>query len=249
MRTLGGWAIGLGLAVSVLGGDAMLGTFIYGSAEPTVAPSEARYAHLSFEFEQCGALVRTRWFDASHVLLASDELEAPDARLARYRLWRANIGQWTDIRRDGTSLSIERHDADADHNVQLTVGENIAAGPMLVLNAVRGRAQIESGSPLQVSYAVPEQLAAYDLNLSRMNSPPGSPGGIVVTAASWLIRPFMHPVEFYFDAHGDLTRMRGRVLPVMGSAAHPEPMEADTRVERTESHSCSLQPLAEVALK
>jgi hypothetical protein len=59
----------------------------------------------------------------------------------------------------------------------------------------------------------------------------------------------MHPVELYFDAGGALTRMRGRVLPVMGTAARPEPMEADTRVERTESRNCSVQPLAEVALK
>ena len=248
MRTLGGWVIGLALAVTVHAGDAVLGTFVYGSAEPTVAPSVARYAHLSFEFEHCGALVRTRWFDASHVLLAFDELQAPDARLARYRLWRPNIGQWTDMKREGTVLSIDRHDAGAVHSVRLTVGDNIAAGPMLVLDAVQERAQIEAGSPRQVSYAVPEQLAAYDLNLSRMNSPAGNPDGIVVTASSWMIRPFMHPVEFYFDAQGEITRMRGRVLPVMGTAARPEPMEADTRVERTESRSCSIQPLGDVAL-
>jgi hypothetical protein len=249
MRKLGSWALGLGLAASVHAGDAMVGTFIYGTAEPTVSPTETRYAHLSFEFEQCGALVRTRWFDASHVLLASDELQAPEARLERYRLWRANIGQWTDIKRQGASLTIERHDADAVHSVRLAVGENIAAGPMLVLAAVQWHARIESGNPQQLSYAVPEQLAAYDLNLSRMNSAAGGPGGIVVTASSWLIRPFMHPVELYFDAGGALTRMRGRVLPVMGTAARPEPMEADTRVERTESRNCSVQPLAEVALK
>jgi hypothetical protein len=247
MRTLGGWVIGLGLAITVHAGDAMVGTFVYGSAEPTVLPAEARYAHLSFEFEHCGAVVRTRWFDASHVLLAFDELQAPEARLARYRLWRPNIGQWTDMKRDGTSLSIERHEAGAVRTVQLTVSENIAAGPMLVLDAVNGRSQIESGNPVQVSYAVPEQMAAYDLNLSRMSAPVGAGGGIVVTASSWVIRPFMHPVEFYFDAQGALTRMRGRVLPVMGTAARPEPMEADTRVERTESHSCSIQPLDEVA--
>jgi hypothetical protein len=34
----------------------------------------------------------------------------------------------------------------------------------------------------------------------------------------------------------------------MGTAARPEPMEADTRVERTESRSCSIQPLGDVAL-
>jgi hypothetical protein len=249
MRKLCGWVLGLGLAVAAQAGDAMVGTFIYGSAEPTVSPSEARYAHLSFEFERCGALVRTRWFDASHVLLAADELQAPSERLTRYRLWRANIGQWTDMKREGTSLSIERHDAGAVHSVRLTVGEDVAAGPMLVLTAVQRHAQIESGIPLQVSYAVPEQLATYDLNLSRMISPAGTPGGILVTASSWLIRPFMHPVEFYFDARGELTRMRGRVLPVMGTAAHPEPMEADTRVERSESRTCSIQPLDEVALK
>jgi hypothetical protein len=248
MRTISGWVIGLGLAITAHAGDATIGTFAYGTAEPLAAPAEARYAHLSFEFEHCGAVVRTRWFDASHVLLAFDELQAPQSRLARYRLWRPNIGQWTDLKRDGTALSIERHEDGAVKSVRLTVNENIAAGPMLVLDAVQERTQIQSGNPLQISYAVPEQMAAYDLNLSRMEPAAGSGGGIVVTASSWLIRPFMHPVEFYFDAQGDLTRMRGRVLPLMGTAAKPVPMEADTRVERTESRSCSLQPQDELAL-
>jgi hypothetical protein len=249
MRTLGGWVIGLALAVTVHAGDATVGTFVYGSAEPTVSPAEARYAHLSFEFERCGAVVRTRWFDASHVLLAFDELQVPQARLARYRLWRPNIGQWADMKRDGTTLSIERHEGSAVRSVRLTVSEDVAAGPMLLLDAVDGRSQIESGNPVQVSYAVPEQMAAYDLNLSRMNAPAGSGAGVLVTASSWLIRQFMHPVEIYFDAQGTLTGMRGRVLPVMGTAARPEPMEADTRIERSESRSCSLRPLDEVALK
>jgi hypothetical protein len=248
MRKLGGWVIGVALAVSVHAGDATVGTFVYGSAEPTVSPADARYAHLSFEFEHCGTVIRTRWFDASHVLLAFDELQASEARLVRYRQWRPNIGQWTDIKRDGTTLSIERHEGGAVRSVHLTVREDIAAGPMLVLDAVNGRSQIESGKPVQVSFAVPEQMAAYDLNLSRINATAGSSGGVVVTASSWLIRQFMHPVEIYFDAQGALTGMRGRVLPVMGTAARPEPMEADSRIERTESRSCSIRPLDEVAL-
>jgi hypothetical protein len=237
------------VAANVSAGDAPVGTFVYGSAEPIGAPLEARFAHLSFEFEHCGAFVRTRWFDAGHQLLAFDELEFPDFRLARYRLWRPNIGQSMDMKRDGHVLSIERHDGQSVRNVRLTVGEDIAAGPMLVLDAVRSRQQIGAGNPLQVSYAVPEQMAAYDLSLSRMSGGAASGAGIVVTASSLLIRPFMHPVEFYFDDGGVITRMRGRILPAAGTAEHPLPLEADTRVERTESHSCSTQPLEALALR
>jgi hypothetical protein len=236
------------MAVTASAGDAPLGTIVYGRAEPIGPPSEPRYAHLSFEFEHCGALVRTRWFDANHELLAFDELQYPESRLARYRLWRPNIGQWTDMKRAGSTLLIERHDHQAVESVRLTVAEDISAGPMLVLDAVRSRQQIEAGNPLQVSYAVPEQMAAFDLSLARMNAPAGVGAAVAVTASSWLIRPFMHPVEIYFDAAGEITRMRGRVLPATGTAEHPLPMEADTRVERSESRNCSTQPLEELTL-
>jgi hypothetical protein len=241
--------LGVMLAVTVSAGDAPLGTIVYGSAAPIGAPPEPRYAHLSFEFEHCGALVRTRWFDANHELLAFDELQFPESRLARYRLWRPNIGQWTDMKREGKTLTIERHDHQAVRSVRLAVGEDISAGPMLVLDALHSQQQIEAGNSLQVSYAVPEQLAAFDLTLVRMSAPAGASAAVVVTASSSLVRPFMHPVEFYFDAAGEITRMRGRVLPATGTAEHPLPMEADTHVERTESRSCSAQPLEESTLK
>lgn len=236
------------MTVTASAGSASLGTFVYGSAEPIGTSPEPRFAHLSFEFEHCGEFVRTRWFDTNHELLAFDELQFPEARLARYRIWRPNIGQWTDMKREGSTLTIERHSHQAVQSVRLTVGEDISAGPMLVLDAVHSQQQIQAGNSLQVSYAVPEQMAAYQLSLDRMNPPGGGGAGVMVNASSWLVRPFMHPVEFYFDANGGITRMRGRVLPATGTADHPLPLEADTRVERTESRSCSMKPLEEQAL-
>lgn len=241
--------LGVMLAITGSAAEAPLGTFVYGSAEPLGEPPEPRYAHLSFEFEHCGALVRTRWFDANHELLAADELQVPESRLTRYRLWRPNIGQWMDMKREGNTLVIERHNHEVVKSVRIAVGEDIAAGPMLVLDAVHSRQQIEAGISLQVSYAVPEQMAAFDLSVVRMSAPAGASAALLVTASSWMVRPFMHPVEFDFDAAGDISRMRGRVLPASGTAEHPLPLEADTRVERTESHSCSPQPREELSLR
>ena len=242
MRNLVRWMIGLTLAMPVWAGNVAEGTFFYGRAEPTLPPAESRYEQLSFELEHCGSIVRTRWYDANRVLLAVDELEAPAGRLKRYRYWRPNVDERVEMDRDGEMLLIERHDADRLRSVRLPAGLQVAAGPLLLLDAVRDRSSIAAGRPLQVSYAVPEQMATYDMSLTRMQPSPGPDGGIVVTASSWLVRPFMHPVELYFDRRGELARVRGRVLPVMGRPGRAEPLDADARVERSEVRACSDQP-------
>lgn len=218
-----------------------LGAFVSGEAVPVAAVTDQRFLHLSFELERCGRLVRTTWYDANHVLLATDELEATDGKLDRYRYWRPNVDDFASVVRDGQVLRIDRTtDGHASH-VELQVTGEVAVGPMIVLAAEREFRQLLSGQHLNFNYAVPEQLASYDFTVSKVAAE-GEQHEMEVSPASWLIRPFVRPVTLYFDQDGAFAGLRGRALPVTGSPSHPQPLEVEAHVLRRETRSCSPLP-------
>jgi hypothetical protein len=225
--------------------ESTIGTFLYGQAAPIGAPVDARFSRLSFELERCGSIVRTHWYDADQVLLARDELEAPGGRLSRYRYWRLNVQESARITRSGAVLRIDRNADGKSRSAEMTVTEDIAVGPMMALVAERELLQLETGRRLQLNYAVPEQLGTYEFSIIRAGADAGSLREVEVAPASWLVRRFVHSVELYFDRDGGLALLRGRVLPVMGTASREEPLEVEAKVLRRETHNCSTQPGAE----
>jgi hypothetical protein len=144
--------------------------------------------------------------------------------------------------RSGAALMIDRHAGGRGRSDELPVTEDVAAGPMMVLAAQRDLPQLEAGQRLQLSYVVPEKPAIYDFSMVRVAASTGALREVEVTPTSWLVRRFVHPLDLYFDHDGLLTRLHGRILPVMGTAAREEPLEVEARVLRSAVHSCSAQP-------
>jgi len=214
-----------------------MGTFVSGEATSVDAAPEVRYARLSFELERCGPMLRTTWYDAANVLIATDELEVQENRLIRYRYWRPNIGEWASVVRKGAKIRIERSSEGRLRSAELAAGDDIAVGPMMAMVAERGLGQLAHGVSLSISYAVPEQFAAYDFTLTLVAADGGA-RHVRVEPGSWLLRKLVRPVNLHFDASGAFSRIQGRVLPVAGSASAPQPLEVDAQVLHRGNRAC-----------
>jgi hypothetical protein len=120
---------------------------------------------------------------------------------------------------------------------------------MVVLAAERALPLLQAGQRIHVSYATVEQLAVYDFTLMAAGTESAQMREIQVEPNSWLLRRLVHPMQIYFDQDGVLSRVRGQVLPMMGTPARRQPLEADARVLRHERHVCSAQPSADDPLQ
>jgi hypothetical protein len=196
--------------------------------------------------ERCGQIFRTTWRNADDALLAADELEYADGALSRYRFARPNVDEWAQVTRDGDALRIEHSENGRIRTGELSASRAIVVGPMIALIAERRLRELTAGKRLQIRYAVPERLAAYDFSVASAASKVGRLSDVEVTADSWLVRQFARPVSFFFSADGRFAGMRGRALPASGEPGRAKPLELDARVLKRIARRCSPVPRSDV---
>ena len=188
----------------------------------------------SFSTGQCGQRLFVEWRDPQGRLAASEDVELTADDWSRYRLERPTIHQkiigsvvghelTLDIERDGV---IERK--------QVTLKAPLVAGPLLIRRLQRALPTLRAGEPLELDYLIADQATVLRLRIQRERDTGGPLLGSVtagvgilrvrVQAASPWMRPFVPETWLTFDAEDELITMRGRLLPLEGSASRPQPL-------------------------
>lgn len=185
----------------------------------------------------CSEGLSVEWREASGGLAAREKVALEGAGWVRYRLERPNVGQLIEAQRVGNRLNL-RHVRDGKvKEQQLTVSDDLVAGPLLIRRLQAALPRLRAGGLLELDYLIADQGAVLRLRIQRDTGkrdagPLGVveaplPAGLVrlrMEAASPWMRPFVPQTFLTFDAQGELAVMEGRFLPVGGTAERAQPL-------------------------
>lgn len=183
---------------------------------------------------QCGPRLGIEWRTPDGRLSASEDVvldAATPGRLALYRLVRENIGQQVEgVVRDGV-LELEIRSAGSTRRARVTATPGLLAGPMLVRHAQRNLDALRLGRELKVDYLLGERAAVIALRLTaERDAAVGGGVTVRVAAASPILRPFVPETLLRFSVEGALLAVSGRLLPHLGTARAPRPVDGELQV-------------------
>lgn len=222
-------ALFLGWVVAALGAaPTTASTHIVGEA---VTDSGKRFA---FSAGQCGQRLFVEWRDAQGRLAAIEDVELTAGDWSSYRLERPTIHQKIIGSVVGRELTLQIERDGVLERKQFTLKAPLVAGPLLIRRLQAALPTLRAGEPLELDYLIADQASVLRLRIQReRDAGQGLFGSVTdgadilrvrIQAASPWMRPFVPETWLTFDAEDELITMRGRLLPLEGSASRPQPL-------------------------
>lgn len=222
---------------------------VLGASLPTVAATtllgDAKAENgqsFAFAAGQCAHGLFVEWRDEAGRVAAREEVSLSGESWSQYRLERPNVGQVIEGVRVGDRLRLITHRQGERKEQEISVTDEVVAGPLLIRRLQAALSQLRQGEPLELDYLIADQGATLRLKVQRVESNPGPGTGmgpgtgagratraagsvrLRMEAASPWMRPFVPQTFLTFDARGELVAMQGRFLPLAGTASRSQPL-------------------------